>query len=363
MNKDVMVIKKLRLTNFRNLRDARFEPCEGVNVLFGQNAQGKTNTLEAIWLFTGLRSFRVNKFKSLISFNEDFARLECDFIRDGADHKAVITVTQDVRKLSLDGIDNIEPVEYMGSFNAVVFTPSSLSLIDGPPDDRRRFLDNCICQQSREYSAALTQFRRALRQRNAALKSAPDDETAAKNAALWNASLAAPGQRIMDIRQRFMDDFKDRAAESYYGLSGGRERMEIGYSVRRPDDLDGDYYDLLEAQTVNDAVRRTTCWGPHRDDLKITVDGRSVRLYGSQGQKRSCAISMKLSEADAIRANTGRTPVIILDDVLSELDTSRQEYVLSKCSEGQMFISCCEPTQALKNTGGRIFSVKGGEIS
>lgn len=358
-----MTADKLSVKGWRNLADTQVEFSPEINVLFGDNAQGKTSLLESVWMFTGCRSFRSSRFSSLIKFGSDFARLELNFTGGGRAQSAAVAISGDERRLTLNKVENIPPTEFLGSFTAVAFTPGTLSLVKGEPEDRRRFTDTCICQVSREYSSALTVYKRCLRQRNRALKEAFSDSEAAQAAAPWNSILAGAGQTLTDKRREFMEKFSPEAGACYDGLSGGREKMEIAWHVRRPEGCGGDLAQILEYASAEDAARRTTCYGPHRDDLKILVDGRSAGAYGSQGQQRSCAVAMKLSEAGYLRDMTGETPVILLDDVLSELDSGRQEYILAALRDRQIFITCCEPTQALRSCRGRVYSIEEGRIS
>lgn len=358
-----MTADKLSVSGFRNLLDTDVEFSPGINVFFGDNAQGKTSLLESVWMFTGCRSFRSARYSPLVRFGAEFARLSLSFTGSGRKQSAGIVISGDERRLTLNKAENIRPTEFLGAFTAVAFTPGTLSLVKGEPEDRRRFMDTCICQVSQEYSNALTVYKRCLRQRNKALREAFSDSEAARAASTWDSILAGAGQKISDKRCEFMEIFSPGARECYDGLSGGREKMDISWHVRRPEGCEGDLAEMLRCASSEDAARRTTCYGPHRDDLKILVDGRAAGTYGSQGQQRSCAVAMKLSEAGSLFTLTGETPVILMDDVLSELDAGRQEYILAAMRDRQIFITCCEPTQALRACKSRIYSIEGGRIS
>ena len=353
---------RLVCRDFRNIEscDVSFDP--EINLIVGENAQGKTSLIEAIWLFTGLRSFRAQKFGNLVRFGAEYCLNKLEFTDVSGPRRAAVALKDEIRSLSLDGVKNVEPTEYLGAFAAEVFTPSTIAVVDGEPEFRRRFLDQCLSQVSREYADCLVRFRRALKQRNASLKLAATDEEAGERAALWDDLIAAPGQRLMELRSGFCAEFSEKAAEYYSGLSSNREVMEINYRSRLPEGC-GTYLEALEKTNAEDARRRTTGAGPHRDDVSVKVDSRPVRKFGSQGQKRSCAVAMKLASAAMLGEYRGESPVILLDDVLSELDSRRQRFILGSLGGGQIFITSCEPSTELAAAKAKRFRVESGRVT
>ena len=366
-----MLVRELSFEGFRNLHSGRWTPSEGVNILFGDNAQGKTNLLEACWLFTGGRSFRGAKDSEMVSFDAEAARLGLSFFAGEREQEAAITIRQR-RQVSLNGVSLSSAAKLAGHFCGVVFSPAHLSLIKDGPDGRRRFVDSAYCQLKPGYVATLTEYQKILTQRNAFLRQCREQETSViaqeEMLSLWDHSLAIAGARLTLARRHYIRRLQPIAAQIYDGLSGGREQLTLDWQSPvqtekvSAADIARQWLDEFgRAHRADMAVGHTTV-GPHREDMQIDIAGLPARSYGSQGQQRSAVLALKLAEATLLQEVTGETPVAFLDDVMSELDSSRQDYILNHIDGWQVFITCCEPSLALQNTAGKVFQIKQGVI-
>ena len=352
-----MTVTELRCRNFRNLEDITLVPCDGVNVVYGENAQGKTNLMEAVWLFSGMKSFRGAKDAELISHGKEFAKLSLKFRTDARENTATLTVTNK-RAAELNGVKLPSAPSLIGKFSAVVFAPSFLSIIEDGPAERRKFADTAVCQLKPAYAGLLAEYNRVLKQRNSLLKDVIMESSLLDLLDILDGKLCETGERITAARRAYLERSAPEAEKIYAGLSGGREAVGFQYLCK----YEGKMADALRAARREDILNRATSVGPHRDDIEILLDGLSVRAYGSQGQKRSCAVALKLTEAEILKAETGEQPVIILDDVMSELDVSRQDYILNHIKDRQVFITCCEPGPALRAASGMRIEIKNGKI-
>ncbi len=353
-----MLIKKIGGKKFRNLLDFSINPNEKMNVICGENAQGKTNLLETIWLFTGAKSFRTNKDIELIRKNEDKCRINIEFISEEIEKEAEIEI-QSRRKAILNGKKLSSPSLLAGNFCAIVFSPDDLNLISGPPEKRRRFLDIAISQIYPKYLEILKRYVRALSQRNYLLKEIKAEKRDKNLLLPFEEELSILGSQIIKYRIRYLEIAQDYITEIYKGISSYKESFRVEYlPVCSPDKLK----EKLILLRDEDILSGFTSVGPHRDDLDFKIDEMSVRNFGSQGQKRSVALSLKLSEAEVLKKITGEYPVALLDDVMSELDPSRQNYVLNHISKLQVFLTCCDPANIINLNKGNIYEIKDGNI-
>lgn len=357
-----MIIKRLVAKGYRNIDNIEISPDEGMNIIFGENAQGKTNLLESIWLFTGCKSFRGTKDSELVAFTEGFAKIEMDFFAKGRDQKARIII-ENQRSAVLNGVSLPSPSKLMGEFRAVVFSPSHLSLVKDGPSERRRFLDTALCQLSPSYAGALRSYNHILAQRNSLLKDIQFHSGLLDTLEIWDKKLAERAVVITDKRKKYLEMLNGVSKEIYNGLSHGKEEMDISYNESDVENNNQglNFTEILKKQRKCDILTGTTSAGPHRDDISISVDSLKARQFGSQGQQRSCALALKLSEAKIIKDVTGEQPVMLLDDVMSELDITRQDYILNHIKGWQVFITCCEPSAILKMFSGKAFEIKKGE--
>lgn len=370
-----MHITRLTTENFRNLQDLELLPCQGVNVIYGGNAQGKTNLLEALWLFTGGHSFRGAKDAELPRLTPDGeansprASLTLDFFSEGRMQSAVLNMENGRRNSIINGVKKKTGSALVGKMRGVIFSPEHLLLIKEGPARRRSFIDGALCQLKPGYAGLLSIFQRALLQRNALLKDLVRFPELADTLDVWDARFCKLGGEVMAERYAYVQRLSPKVSEIYDGISRGREELAVSYapSVKTEGEIHREQAGeaLLQelARTRRSDIRAGfTTVGPHRDDLDITLSGVSARSFGSQGQQRSAVLALKLAEADALSRLTGETPVVLLDDVMSELDQSRQDYLLNHLHGRQVFITCCSPeTVSLMETG-RRFRVEAGQV-
>lgn len=333
------------------------EFCEGTNVIYGNNAQGKTNLIEAIWLFTGAKSFRSAKDSEMVAFGAGNARLKLDFIAGGIERQAALTINNrryaelDTKKLkSASGL--------IGNFCATVFSPTDLAVVKEGPALRRRFLDLAIGQLYPNYVTVLKDYTRALTQRNAVLKAMEGKLKDSELLDVFENELVVSGEKIADYRRKYCERLTVNASEIYNELSSLREELEAVYMPSCSED----FAESLYKARRTDVYSGITSVGPHRDDLDFKINGISARTFGSQGQQRSIAISLKLAEAKNLYDILGEEPVVIFDDVMSELDKSRQSFILNHIKGKQVFITCPDPDNITGLADGKVFTVEGGKI-
>ncbi len=342
-----MKILRFSWENFRNLPSGEFSPNGGVNVLFGKNAQGKTNLLEAMWLFTGERSFRGARDAEMVGPLPRQAALRLDFYGAGREQTAAIRFLAGRRRAELNGVPKRSCSALIGAFQATVFSPDHLSLLQGGPAGRRNFLDAALSQIRPSYAASLARYNRVLAQRNALLKEISRRPAGGLHPAgglrselletleVWDGRLVRAGQEVAARRRQYLEKIAVPAAQFYSGMCRGRESLDLIYEAST-DSFEED----LAACRGTDLATGHTGVGPHRDDMKVLVSGRDARAYASQGQKRSAVVAMKLAEAAVLTRESGEEPVVFLDDVLSELDEERQSFLLERLDRFQVFLTC-----------------------
>ena len=366
-----MEIRKLSLRDFRNIRELELEPHPGVNIVYGNNAQGKTNLMEAIWLLTGQKSFRQTRESDFVRFGQGRGEISARFFASGREQEAKLLLAGGKRSASLNGIPAAVG-ELTGRFFAVVFSPTELSLVKEGPSLRRAFLDGAISQVMPRYLRTLSDLGRVTFQRNSLLSDMARfpslDEGLLE---VWDRSFARLSYSILHARLRYLRRLDPFAREIYRGISGGKEELSLRYLPS----VEGDWLELSEEEGVErilaalEGSRREdlrngfTTLGPHRDDLEILVGGISARAYGSQGQQRSCALTLKLAECRVIREVSGEEPVVLLDDVLSELDKTRRDYFLSGLAPGQLFITCCDRAGFASIRDGITWRIRDGALA
>lgn len=363
-----MKVDKFTAEGFRNIKRLELAPCDGINVIYGENAQGKTNILEGIRFFSSGRSFRGAKDRELIGFENEYASLVLDFYAKKRSQTAR-GIISDKKVFFLNGVELPGTGALTGEFNTVIFSPEHLSLIKDGPAERRSFTDSAICPLHPKYADCLKRYKTALVQRNAVITDMPSHPELCSMLELYEEQLAVYGAYIIKKRIDYLSILCDYAREIYSGISSGKEVFDAVYvseAVKDRGMTQSDITESLKEKLLSvrqeDMLRGVTSAGPHRDDIYVSVNGKSARMYGSQGQQRSCSLALKLGEADVLNRFTGEYPVTLLDDVMSELDTERQNYILERISAGQVFITCCEPTERLKNTDGGVFCIKNGEL-
>ena len=360
-----MFIKNLSFENYRNLKNASLSPSENINIIYGSNAQGKTNLIECMWLLTGGRSFRGAKDRELITFDKKFSRVEADFFSTNREQSVEILIQNNKRTPFLNGIQKNYMSEIIGSFCAVIFSPNHLALVKNGPDERRNFIDSALCQIKPSYALYLSRYRKILDQRNALLKAIPNSPYLADTLDIWNERLANEGSLIAFHRYAYMREFSKLSSQFYLGISNNTETLETacktGYNST-PDmpreELKNCILNALRLKQEEEIYLGYTIKGVHRDDMTVKINSKDARSFASQGQQRSAVLSMKLAEASLLQKSKGEPPVILLDDVLSELDRQRQDYLLHRLDGFQVFITCCNTDISTQNK----FLIHNGEI-
>lgn len=371
-----MYITKIYADGFKNLKKIDITPHEEINIFWGKNAQGKTNLIEAVWLCTGVRSFRSTKDKGMIDINADAMTIEVSFkdsFRDQTVRYCMDKNNIKEKELFLNGIRVKNPAKLFGQLDCVVFTPEDLEISKGSPDNRRQFLDLCVSQIKNNYSNTCAKYERIIEHRNALLKNIALGKSSRDELDGWDVQLAQLGSYISLLRYNYTKILANYASKLYSEISQGKEKLEISYYSTvfsklegRKDfagDLAREYLQIIKNNTDEDIRAGFTMKGVHRDDIIAKINGLVCRDFASQGQHRSCALILKLAQAYILKQETDDAPVILLDDVLSELDEFRQKFVLSKIDGMQVFITCCDKNiQFEKNKHGRLYNIEGGRI-
>jgi DNA replication and repair protein RecF len=336
-----MYCDSIQYSNFRNIASAEIKPGRGVNILYGGNAEGKTNALEGIYLFAHGRSFRSAKERELIKFGESYTALRLCFTDRIRSHTLEIRFSDSGRRIfRRNGVCVKRLSEFIGSFRAVVFCPQHLSIVNEGPAVRRGFLDSAISQINPMYIKTLQRYGGILEQRNSLIKKYYDNPDSFRETIdVWSGELAEEAEKIAGARGDYVRRLGEHAESLFYKMTGGTEKPAFTYSRVRSAD---EYKKLLTCNLEREIKAQTTLYGSHRDDMEITLNGRDARIYASQGQQRSIAIALKIAEGELSKEATGEYPVFLFDDILSELDMRRREFILGGLSSKQVIITSCE---------------------
>lgn len=361
-----MKIKRITLENYRNIENLSVD-FDDVNIIWGENAQGKTNLIEAIYLFTGAKSFRGAKDSQLVKFEKERSRLQIDFYgRDREQNAEIIIDTK--RYASLNGIKKKSASLLGDEIKAVIFSPVHLNMIKDGPSERRKFIDGALCQLKSNYRKLMQDYNKALLQRNSLLKDLSKNPELDGMLYIWNKNLAHTGAKIIYQRLKYIDAIIPYVKEIFLGISGGSEEIDLKYIGADEfnadiDDIEQKLLKSFDENKLIDIVNKTTAKGPHRDDIEILINGSSARAYGSQGQQRSCVLALKLAEAGLLKEMTDIEPIALLDDVMSELDENRQDYILNHIKNWQVFITCCDKETILRLKNGKTFHIERGTLA
>lgn len=333
-----MIIKSIELCNFRNYEREVFEFHEGTNVLYGDNAQGKTNVLEAIFVGGTTKSHRGSRDLEMIREGQKECHLRYLIEKRNRTFKVEIHMRRGNSKgIAIDGLPIKSSNELLGLSNIVFFSPEDLSIIKDGPEERRRFIDMEMCQLNKAYLFYLTQYKKVLKQRNTLLKQIQENRSLKETLEIWNMQLVEHGKKIIELREEFVTLICEMMKKKHKSLTGGREEVEVRY---KPNCAVQDFENQLFLAEDRDIYQGTTTVGPHRDDMIFIAEGKDLRKYGSQGQKRTAALSLKMAEIEIVENTIGEKPILLLDDVLSELDRSRQNYLLENIKGIQSIITC-----------------------
>lgn len=360
----------LQLEQFRNYDTVKVEFDPGVNLLVGANAQGKTNLLEAITYLGSGRAFRTQKSAELVRLGAEYAQITGKVFSQQREQTVrwVLFPASRPRQLYRNGVKKKTSADISGVLQTVLFCPEDLMVLKSGASSRRRLADNAICQLRPNYEAALTEYNRILEQKNRILKDRHDNPALLEILPEYNARLCQVGALLISYRARFFEGL-GREAKVYHGhFSGGKEEFSLTYrTVSNIEDPFAPVFQLeeklrehLEGHYRAELESSSCLTGPHKDDFDVDLSGLSLKAFGSQGQVRTAAISLKLAQRALMEKETGEMPVLLLDDVLSELDPSRQDFVLNQITAGQVFITCCEPGQFTKL--GKTIAIEKGNI-
>ncbi len=359
-----MHIKKLTLTGFRNYESAELEFSPLTNVIYGNNAQGKTNILEAVYLFAQGRSHRAKTDKELVRFGEDFARLAIEFEDSERSYTAQMQILKNGKKsVSVNYVHILKLSKLMNYLNVVMFSPEDLNIVKGSPNVRRRFIDSAVSQMYPSYLASLMEYNKVLNQKNSLLRTLKyQGKMSDPTLSVWNEQLARCGAKIMQARISFVEHINKAAQAVQREISG--EGLNIRYmpSIRCEDISWESLYGYFEERTAREIDMASTQYGVQRDDIEIFVNNREAKLFGSQGQQRTAALSMKIAQADYIKDTKGEYPVLLLDDIMSELDISRRMYLSERIKDKQVLITSTDTDLIDKTTDTRLFQIRNGMV-
>lgn len=359
-----MYIKNIDLKNYRNYKELKAVFSDKVNIFIGNNAQGKTNLLESIYMNAMAKSFKNIRDRDLIRFGEDYCSIESTAFIDGEEHTTEIIINKQGKKIiKIDGIKADKASQLLERIFIIIFSPDDLKIVKDEPEKRRRFIDRELCQIKPKYYNAFVRYKRALKQRNMYLKESNIENTVLD---IWDHEIARYGSDIVTERKYFIEKINEISRKIHDSISGGTEKLSLKYetSIDNFNDTFGFFLDVLKEERNEDIKNRTTGKGPHKDDIKISANGIDLRKFGSQGQQRTAALSLKLSEIKLIEDETGENPILLLDDVLSELDNDRQTYLINSLGENQMFITTADISGKVVRSlpEGKIFKIKEGKI-
>lgn len=333
-----MIIKSLKLQNYRNYETLDMELSPGTNVLFGDNAQGKTNVLEAVYLCASGRSHRGTKDRELIRFDCGEAHVRLEAEKDRVPVRIDIHLRKGRGKgVAVNGMTLRRVSDLFGVLHVVFFSPEDLSIVKSGPSERRRFLDMELCQLDPIYTYHLANYTKVVTQRNRLLKDLEEKPDLLDTLDVWDEQLVRYGTELIRRRREFTAQIADIVRNVHAGISGRTEDLIVSYE---PNVTEDEFAEKLSRMRPRDLGARVTLCGPHHDDLKFEIGGIDARRYGSQGQQRTAALSLKLAEIELVRKRTGDSPVLLLDDVLSELDAKRQCHLLAVISDIQTIITC-----------------------
>lgn len=357
-----MIIKSIELKNFRNYEDLNISFDEGTNILYGDNAQGKTNILEAAYMSGTTKSHKGSKDKEMIRFGESESHLRTVVVRGKKEYQVDMHLKQNRSKgIAINQVPIKRAAELFGILNIVFFSPEDLNIIKNGPSERRRFLDSELCQLDKIYLSDLTSYNKILGQRNKLLKDMVFSPDLADTLPVWDIQLVETGKKIIKRRKQFVEELNDIVHDIHFRISGGKEELFIKYEPNIDDIF---FEDELNRAKVKDKKLCQTSVGPHRDDLLFSIGNVDIRKFGSQGQQRTSALSLKLSEIELVKKSIKDTPILLLDDVLSELDSNRQNYLLNNICNIQTIITCTGLDEFVRNRFqiNKVFEVINGQV-
>lgn len=358
-----MKIRSLKLKNYRNYDLLKLDFDGAANIFYGDNAQGKTNILEAVYISGTTKSHRGAKDRELIRFGQDESHIEAIVEKNGIDYRLDMHLKKNSPKgIAINKMPIRKASELFGIVNFVFFSPEDLNIIKNGPSERRRFIDMELSQLDRVYLSNLTNYNRIVNQRNHLLKSMGIGGELKDTLEVWDMQLIQYGDKIIERRKEFLDRVNEIISSIHKKLTGDREEIQVIYE---PGNGNLTLEQALQKNRERDIRIKSTSAGPHRDDICFMVGGLDIRRYGSQGQQRTAALSLKLSEIELVKQAAKDTPVLLLDDVLSELDKHRQNYLLDSINDIQTLITCTGVEDFVNHRFyiNKVFHVHGGQVT
>lgn len=358
-----MIIKRLELADYRNYDSLDLQFDKGTNILYGDNAQGKTNILEAIYVAATTKSHKGSKDNEIVNFNKEEAHIRTYLEKEGVETRVDMHLRKNKSKgIAIDGQKIKKAADLLGLCNVVFFSPEDLNIIKNGPAERRRFVDMELCQLDSFYLYNLNHYNKIVNQRNKLLKDMYMNPELRDTLAIWDSQLVSFGSKIIEGRKLFTDQLNEIIYDIHKKLSGGKEDIYVSYE---PDVSIEFFENRLKANQERDIKLKQTTAGPHRDDFSFMNNNIDIRRFGSQGQQRTAALSLKLSEIELVKKIAKDTPILLLDDVLSELDSNRQNYLLNSIGDIQTIITCTGLEEFVNNRFevNKIYKVTNGVVA
>lgn len=353
-----MYINKIKLTNFRNYDEQKIDLGKNINIFYGDNAQGKTNIIEAIFLCSIGKSFRTNKESELIKFNKDISSVYIEYEKSDRDGKIKIDLNNK-KSIYTNGIKIKKLSELLGNINTVIFTPDDINILRDGPQKRRRFLDIMIGQLRPNYIHLLNMYNKTLEQRNNYLKQIKENNKSEEMLDIWDEKLAEYGEKIYIYRNEFIEKIKNKINKIHKNITNEKEEIKVEYISNCANKEE--YIELLKSRRKLDIIKGFTTKGIHRDDFFVYINNQLVNVYGSQGQNRTVVLSLKISELQVIYDEIGEYPILLLDDFMSELDEKRRRNFLENIENTQVIITCTDKI-IIDNLEYKEFNVINGNI-
>ena len=354
-----MWISKIKINNFRNYKQEEIKLDKNINLFYGENAQGKTNIIEAIFLGSMGKSFRAKKDKEMIKLNSEKAEVEIEYEKTDRDGKIKIELSNK-KNIYLNGIKIKKLSQLLGNINIIIFTPDDINILKGSPQNRRRFLDIMISQLKPNYMYHLNLYLKTLEQRNNYLKQIREERKDENLLDIWDEKLIEEAAIIYQYRKEYMDKIKEKIKKIHQEITNNKEVIEIEYLSECQ--TKENYFKILKERRKLDMIKGFTTKGIHRDDFVIYINKKQLDIYGSQGQHRTAILSLKLSELNIVKEEIGEEPILLLDDFMSELDEKRIKSFLNKIENTQVIITCTEKID-VENKKILIYNVKEGSIN
>ncbi len=357
-----MIIKSIELADYRNYDTLSLEFDRGTNIFYGDNAQGKTNILEAIYVAATTKSHKGSKDREIVNFHKEESHIRTYVEKDGIETRVDMHLRKNKSKgIAIDGQKIKKAADLLGLCNVVFFSPEDLGIIKNGPSERRRFVDMELCQLDNFYLYNLNHYNKIVNQRNKLLKDMFLNPDLKETLSIWDMQLASFGSKVIERRKLFVEQLAGILREIHRKLSGGKEELSVRYE---PDVEITDFERKLKENHEKDIRAKMTSVGPHRDDFSFLIGDVDIRRYGSQGQQRTAALSLKLAEIELVKKITKDTPVLLLDDVLSELDSNRQNYLLNSIGDIQTIITCTGLEEFVNNRFelNKVFQVQDGKV-